>query len=99
MNAALPIALGTLIGAAGLFATHRMMGAEAPSSPSDRSADTAWAEELALVDTSSDARYWDDRFPNVQLKTHDGRTVRFYDDLIKDKIVALNFMYVACTKF
>lgn len=36
------------------------------------------------------------RFPNVVLKTHDGRNVRFYDDLLKDKIVLVNFMYASC---
>ena len=35
-------------------------------------------------------------FPNVPLITQDGRTVHFYDDLIKDKIVMLNFMYARC---
>ncbi len=35
-------------------------------------------------------------FPNVPLRTHDGRDVRFYDDLVKDKIVAVNFMYTRC---
>ena len=40
-----------------------------------------------------------DRFPNVELQTHDGRTVRFYDDLLEGKIVALNFMYATCTDF
>jgi protein SCO1/2 len=40
-----------------------------------------------------------ERFPNVLLQTHDGRTVRFYDDLIKGKIVAINFMYVKCKNF
>ena len=44
-------------------------------------------------------RHWEDRFPDVVLQTHDGRSVRFYEDLIKDKIVAINFMYVGCTKF
>jgi protein SCO1 len=37
-------------------------------------------------------------FPNVVLTTHEGRTVRFYDDLLKDKIVVLNVMYAACAK-
>ena len=37
-----------------------------------------------------------DRFPNVVLKTHEGRNVRFYDDLLKDKIVMINFMYATC---
>ena len=40
-----------------------------------------------------------EQFPNVLLKTHDGRTVRFYDDLIKGKTVGLNFMYVRCKDF
>ena len=38
------------------------------------------------------ARY----FPNVELTTHEGKKVRFYDDLIKDKIVVINFMYADC---
>lgn len=36
-------------------------------------------------------------FPNVTLYTHEGRKVRFYDDLIRDKVVAINMMYVQCT--
>ena len=35
-------------------------------------------------------------FPNVALTTHEGKQVRFYDDLLKDKIVLINFMYVKC---
>jgi protein SCO1/2 len=35
-------------------------------------------------------------FPNVVLTTHEGRQVRFYDDLLKDKIVVLNLMYASC---
>jgi len=40
------------------------------------------------------ARY----FPNVVLTTHLGEKVRFYDDLIKGKIVTINFMFTACPK-
>ena len=40
-----------------------------------------------------------ERFPNVVLETHDGETVRFYDDLIEGKIVAINFMYTSCKDF
>ena len=36
-------------------------------------------------------------FPNVALRTHEGKSVRFYDDLIKGKIVVINFMYANCT--
>jgi protein SCO1/2 len=34
--------------------------------------------------------------PNVPLTTQTGRQVRFYDDLVKDKKVIINFMYVKC---
>jgi protein SCO1/2 len=36
-------------------------------------------------------------FPNLTLLTHEGREVRFYDDLVKDKMVLFNFMYATCT--
>jgi len=35
-------------------------------------------------------------FPNVVLTTHEGKQVRFYEDLLKDKIVVLNLMYANC---
>jgi len=34
---------------------------------------------------------------NVPLTTQDGRKVRFYDDLIKGKIVAVNFIYTSAS--
>ena len=37
-----------------------------------------------------------DYFPNVPFVTHDGSTVRFYDDLLKGKSVAVNVMYTSC---
>jgi protein SCO1/2 len=37
-----------------------------------------------------------DYFPNFELRTHDERTVRFYDDLIKGRIVVINMMYAQC---
>jgi protein SCO1/2 len=36
--------------------------------------------------------------PNVELMTQDGKRVYFYDDLVKDKIVVINFMYAHCEK-
>lgn len=35
-------------------------------------------------------------FPNVPLITSEGKTVRFYDDLIKDRLVVINFIYASC---
>jgi protein SCO1 len=44
------------------------------------------------ADAGQDADY----FPNVTFTTHDGASVRFYDDLIKGKIVAINLIYTTC---
>jgi len=38
-----------------------------------------------------------DYFPNVTVTTHEGRRVRFYDDLIAGRLVAINMMYAQCT--
>src|SRR3977135_1064551 len=35
-------------------------------------------------------------FPDVVLTTHEGKQVKFYEDLLKDKIVTINFMYAHC---
>ncbi|CAG8872399.1 SCO family protein [Pseudomonas fluorescens] len=42
---------------------------------------------------SADGSY----FPNTPLYTHEGKAVRFYDDLIRGKVVAINMMYASCT--
>lgn len=42
------------------------------------------------------ARPGSNHFPNVILTTQEGKRVRFYDDLIKGKIVAINFIYAHC---
>src|SRR5262249_27124653 len=34
--------------------------------------------------------------PNIPLTTHEGTSVRFYDDLVKGKVVAINFMFTTC---
>jgi protein SCO1/2 len=35
-------------------------------------------------------------FPNVPLYTHEGKRVMFYDDLVKNKIVTMNFFFAKC---
>ncbi len=42
------------------------------------------------------SRWGAEYFPNVELVTHEGKAVRFFDDLIKDKIVVINFIYTSC---
>jgi protein SCO1/2 len=34
--------------------------------------------------------------PNIPLLTHEGKQVMLYDDLVKDKIVTMNFFYAKC---
>ena len=36
------------------------------------------------------------RFPNVPLINQDGETLHFYDDVIKGKVVSINFMFTSC---
>lgn len=36
-------------------------------------------------------------FPDVELLDQDGRKVRFYSDLVKGKVVAINFIFTTCT--
>ena len=54
---------------------------------------------LLLISTfsiSAESIWGGDYFPNTELTTHEGKTVKFFDDLIKDKVVAINFIYTSC---
>jgi protein SCO1 len=44
----------------------------------------------------AESRWGANYFPNVPLVNQDGKTVRFYDDLLKGKIVAVYLMYTTC---
>src|SRR5512134_3136303 len=37
-----------------------------------------------------------DYFPNIPLVSHEEKTLRFFDDLIKDKVVSINFIFTRC---
>ena len=52
--------------------------------------------EIPAQNKNGSSRWGADFFPNLPLVTHQGKTVRFYDDLIKDKVVMINFMYASC---
>lgn len=45
---------------------------------------------------AQNAQWGANYFPNVTLTTQHGQKVRFYDDLVKGKIVAVNFIYTSC---
>lgn len=36
-------------------------------------------------------------FPNSIVQTHDGRSLRFYDDVVNGRVVLFNMMYAVCT--
>ena len=50
------------------------------------------APAAPVAEKSAAAAY----FPNHVLVTQDGRPVRFYDDLLKGKVVLINFMFTTC---
>lgn len=52
--------------------------------------------ESRFKDIPSRERIRQRYFPNLVLTNHLGQKVRFYDDLIKDKIVIMNMMYAKC---
>lgn len=35
-------------------------------------------------------------FPNVEVRTHENKTVRFYEDLLKGRTVVVNFTHTSC---
>lgn len=45
---------------------------------------------------SQQTRWRADYFPNVVLTDHNGRQLRFYDDIIRGRIVSINFIYTSC---
>lgn len=50
-----------------------------------------------MVLAKSGSAWGEKYFPNLELVTQDGKIVRFYDDLIKDKVFAISFVYTRCT--
>jgi protein SCO1/2 len=58
---------------------------------------TAMFAVFHTASTAADNTKWGaGYFPNVPLTTQDGAPVRFYDDLLKGKIVAVNLIYTTC---
>jgi len=56
-----------------------------------------WIGCLLLIAGSVQASPWGrEYFPNVSLTTHEGEEVRFFDDLVEGKVVAINFIYTTC---
>ena len=76
----------------------RPPAAIAPSSPSAAKARSSQSTSQARVvakggaPSAGSAGY----FPNVILLTQDNQPVRFYDDMLKGKVVVISFMFTTC---
>ena len=52
---------------------------------------------VGAMPAAADNSYWGaNYFPNVPLITQDGKTIHFYDDMLRGKIVLINFIYTEC---
>ena len=56
------------------------------------------AAESPAAPAVSKHRWGAEYFPHVELTTQNGKTVRFYDDLLKGRIVAINVVFTECTE-
>jgi protein SCO1/2 len=62
----------------------------------------AAAATVAIIwnvsNSTAQNRPWGETYiPNLTVMTQDGKPVRFYDDLVKGKIVIISFIYTSCT--
>ncbi len=57
---------------------------------------TALAVAATCQASSNSARWGKDYLPNVQVVDQEHRSLKFYDDVIKDKIVVISFVYTSC---
>jgi protein SCO1 len=75
------------VGVAGLAGTTSLFGQEATPKSKQR---------YDFKDISPRELTQQRHLPNVALITQDGKKVRFYDDLVKDKRVVIQFMFARC---
>jgi len=90
-----PIAAGAV---AGLAAALLVAGVALWRGPAVETGPEPFAEpdSVAAASDRGGSVWGAGYFPNVPLITHDGQRVRFFDDLIEDKVVLINFIYTSC---
>jgi cytochrome oxidase Cu insertion factor (SCO1/SenC/PrrC family)/cytochrome c2 len=53
---------------------------------------------LSPITGLAEQRRWGEGyFPNLPVVTQEGQTLRFYDDVVKGRIVVISFIYTSCT--
>ena len=88
-----PVRYGLLLATLGITLPSMQAGAVTPATVKKHSAATKATATAAPQPRSAAADY----NPNVLLRTQDDRPVHFYDDIIKGKVVLINFMFTTCT--
>ena len=103
IGAELRIFLPLLILIANLFGCNLPDRADLPPATIEQSLDVL-SEEIPFIDKAARANphpgaqgRYSDKFPDIVLTDHLGRKHRFYSDLVKDRIVAIQFFYTTCS--
>jgi protein SCO1/2 len=63
---------------------------------SSANGETSAAPAARTIASNARRRIQEQHLPNIPLVTHEGRRVLFYDDLVKNKNVSMNFFYANC---
>ncbi|PYY70877.1 electron transporter SenC [Pseudomonas jessenii] len=76
----------------GLLASQLLVASQPLSTPAPAGQATS---ETAVVE--ADTPWGGDYFPNTLLTDQDGHQMRFFDDMIKGKVVVINFIFTSCS--
>ncbi|EJM64420.1 SCO family protein [Pseudomonas sp. GM55] len=76
----------------GLLASQLLVASQPLSTPEPAPASTP-VPDVAEADTPWGGNY----FPNTLLTDQDGQQLRFFDDMIKGKVVVINFIFTSCS--
>ena len=80
----------------GMLGAAPLAGVIAPSFAAGSLAPAPGAANPQTLSGKARQRIQEQHLPNIPLITHEGRGVRFYDDLVKNKKVSMNFFYTNC---
>ncbi len=84
------------LGSVSFFYSSYATSASDTSGTSDAAAQTQKAPAEKKAPKKRKSRYGANYFPNYELTTQDGEKMKFFDDVIKDKVVIINFIFTSC---
>ena len=80
----------------GMLGAAPLAGMITPSFAAGSLAPAPVATNTQTLSGKARQRIQEQHLPNIPLITHEGKHVRFYDDLVKNKKVSMNFFYTNC---